>query len=134
MRTGNTTDLLLESAFRGDEAAFDAIHSRFRGRLEHYVSDRMGRRLASAMDPQDLVQEVFAEVFTRIDRFEPRGAGTFYKLLVTIANRRLANAARRLASRPDERASPSAEGAIAEIPSPETGPLTALLRAEDREL
>ncbi|HVR76226.1 MAG TPA: sigma-70 family RNA polymerase sigma factor [Planctomycetota bacterium] len=138
MKTGETTDALLESAAHGDRAAFEALHDRFAARLAHYVSDRMVGRAARRMEPEDLVQEVFAEVFTKIDRYRPRGKGTFYKLLITIANRRLINIERRLAAGPAELShelgGPSDTSAGFDFASLETGPLTALLRAEDREL
>jgi RNA polymerase sigma-70 factor, ECF subfamily len=130
MKTGDTTDSLLAGAIQGDEAAFEALYGRFATRLAHYVSDRISGRNALRMEPEDLVQEVFSEVFTRINRFEPRGKGSFYKLLLTIANRRLVNARRRFAARQEE--GPGV--ALAEVASTHTGPLTALLRAEDREL
>jgi len=100
MKTGNTTDALLERALGGEDMAFLELFDHFGARLRHYVSDRMGPRLASQLEADDLVQEVFGEVFPRIQRFGPRGKGTFYKLLVTIANRRWINLERNLAVMP----------------------------------
>jgi DNA-directed RNA polymerase specialized sigma24 family protein len=127
MKTGNTTDALLERALCGEEQAFGELFERFGARLRHYISDRMGPRLASQMEPDDLVQEVFGEVFTHIQRFDPRGKGTFYKLLVTIVNRRLINLERNLAVRPEGHLAPGGGDLLVEgegrgLASPATGP------------
>jgi len=139
MKTGNTTDVLLERAVAGDARAFAELFDRFAGRLRHYVSDRMGARLTAQLDPEDLLQEVFAEVFTRIGRYRPMGKGSFYRLLVTIANRRLMNHERDLSVRPEghlarEGADICIEEGVGGSRKPPTGPITALVREEEREL
>jgi RNA polymerase sigma factor (sigma-70 family) len=133
----NTTDSLLKEAVEGDAVAFNLLHERFAKRLERHVSSALGPRLAALVEPEDVVQEVFAEVFTHIDRIEQRGKGTFWRLLVTIARRRIIDHGRRAAVRPESHAmAPTdAEAARESVPASRgTGPLTTLLRAEEQEL
>ena len=139
MASTNTTDSLLESAIWGDEAAFQRLYDRFAKKLERYVSGRLQPRGAAHTEPEDIVQEVFAEVFTHITRFHPRGRGTFYRLLVTIARRRMIDLNRRLSARPEGNLAPEASASAASgvsefLESKRTGPLTQLLRSEERDL
>jgi RNA polymerase sigma factor (sigma-70 family) len=127
-----TTDSLLENALSGDEDAFNTLHQRFSSRLESYVQSRLRGRTTAAVGADDIVQEVFAEVFTRIARVERRGKGTFYRLLLTIARRRLIDLDRRLAAR--EGGATAAGSGSDWAAGPSTGPLTRLLRAEERDL
>ncbi|MGH7378382.1 MAG: RNA polymerase sigma factor [Thermoanaerobaculia bacterium] len=134
-----TTDRILEEAASGQEEAFDLLYARFAGRLERYVAGRLRGRAALQAEPEDIVQEVFAEIFTSLGRFQPRGKGTFYRLLVTIARRRMIDLERRMAARPEgRRADPTAEAGSGGLElaarSPRTGPLTRLLQLEDQEL
>jgi len=134
----NTTDDLIERALTGQSSAFDELYERFSSRLARYVRERIAGRVASRVEPEDIVQETFAEVFTRMGRVEPRGRGTFFRLLTTIARRRIVDVDRRLATR-HENAVPS-QTTIDDLEAAEwlrskcTGPLTALLRSEERDL
>jgi RNA polymerase sigma-70 factor (ECF subfamily) len=134
----STTDSLLEQAVVGDEAAFESLHHRFADRLERYIASRMSSRARERFAPEDVAQEVFADVFTRAQTLQSRGKGTFYRLLLTVARRRLIDIDRRLAVRPDEgKLEPHADGAPGgpeSIASQRTGPLTLLLRREEQEV
>src|SRR5687768_1040640 len=99
----NTTDSLVKGAIAGDEASFSGLYERFAKRLEGFVSKKLRGPVASLVEPEDIVQEVFAEVFTRIGRFQPRGKGTFYGLLMAVARRRMIDLRRRFAVRPEGR-------------------------------
>ena len=134
----NTTDNLIERALTGQSAAFDELYERFSSRLTRYVRERIAGRVASRIEPEDIVQEAFAEVFTRMGRVQPRGRGTFFRLLTTIARRRVVDVDRRLATRREKTVGTRAPGDDSEaaewLRSKCTGPLTALLRSEERDL
>ena len=130
MKTGNTTDRLLERARHGDQQAFAALYDRFAGRLGEYVGTRIRSDAARRVDPEDIVQDVFADVFASLDRFVPRGKGSFFALLATIARRRMVDHYRRRSTVREKDDLSRAAGHA----SRRTGPLTRLVRSEEREL
>ncbi|MEM7235053.1 MAG: sigma-70 family RNA polymerase sigma factor [Planctomycetota bacterium] len=138
----STTNHLLKQATRGDEAAFRALHDRFSARLERYVSDRMSGRVVARIEPEDIVQEVFQQTFSQVERVAPGPKGSFFRLLVTIARRRMVDVDRRLSTQKERSMSsllplgdePESSAAFESwLQAQATDPLTALLRSEERE-
>jgi RNA polymerase sigma-70 factor (ECF subfamily) len=62
----NETDQLLDRAGRGDPAARQLLLARHRDRLLRMVALRLDRRLATRVDPPDIVRESLAEAHRRL--------------------------------------------------------------------
>jgi RNA polymerase sigma-70 factor (ECF subfamily) len=59
----------LESAERGDAAAWDAVLASHRDRLRRMVALRMDRRLQGRVDPSDVIQEAYLEAARRLPAY-----------------------------------------------------------------
>lgn len=57
---------LIERARRGDESAARQIHDQYIDRLLTVARRRISQRLASRVDPEDIVQSVFRTFFVRV--------------------------------------------------------------------
>jgi RNA polymerase sigma-70 factor (ECF subfamily) len=83
------TDFLLEQAEAGDQAAVDALLLRHRNRLRAMVKVRLDRRLASRVDPSDVVQEALIEAYRRLPDYLVKKPLPFYPWLRRLAWERL---------------------------------------------
>jgi RNA polymerase sigma-70 factor, ECF subfamily len=83
------TDELLRTASLGDEAARTQLLARHRDRLRRMVAVRMDRRLASRVDPSDVVQEALAEAARGLSGYLRDRPLPFYPWLRQVAWRRL---------------------------------------------
>ena len=68
--------------------ALIALHPQLRARAEARVSTAMKAR----SDPDDILQEVYVDVFRQIDRFEYRGPGSFLNWVYAILDHKVAAA------------------------------------------
>jgi RNA polymerase sigma-70 factor (ECF subfamily) len=57
----------------GDRAAWDDLYHRYRDRLLLYIRCRIGRRLRSRLQSEDILQSVFKDAVVDLDRFVPEG-------------------------------------------------------------
>ena len=90
MRTGKPdTDLLLERAQAGDQAAVAALLARHRSRLKAMVCVRIDRRVAARIDPSDVVQESLLEAYRRLPDYLRDRPVPFYPWLRQITWERL---------------------------------------------
>jgi RNA polymerase sigma-70 factor (ECF subfamily) len=84
----------IHAAVAGDRHALQKIlvmyHPRLRARLEQL----MGQRLRSRLEPEDILQQVYLDVYQRISEFEYRGGQSFYRWVLTIARHKLIDAQR----------------------------------------
>ncbi|WP_165072975.1 sigma-70 family RNA polymerase sigma factor [Paludisphaera rhizosphaerae] len=62
-------EALIERSLAGDDAARRELLERHRDDLRRMVRARLDRRLASRIDPSDVVQDALAEASTRLDDF-----------------------------------------------------------------
>ncbi len=83
------TEGLARIARDGDPEAFARLFNRLRGRLEVWISIRMGALLRSRLTPEDALQETFLEAFRSLTRFRDQGPGSFQRWLFSIAENRL---------------------------------------------
>lgn len=83
------TDFLLEQAETGDQAAIDALLIRHRQRLRAMVKVRLDRRVASRVDPSDVVQETLLEAYRRLPAYLGERPMPFYPWLRRLAWERL---------------------------------------------
>lgn len=73
---------ILLAVAAGDRAAFDLLHRRFRPLVERYVR----HQLVDPWQAEEVVQDVFVEIWQIADRFDPRHAAISW--IRTIAQRR----------------------------------------------
>ncbi len=80
---------LLEEAARGDHVAVKVLVIESHRRLLEHLAVRIPADLRSVIDPEDVLQEAHVEMFQNLAAFEPRGPGSFYRWVATIALNRL---------------------------------------------
>jgi RNA polymerase sigma-70 factor (ECF subfamily) len=89
------TEELLRQAAGGDAAARGSLLDRHRPQLRRLVAVRLDPRVASRLDPSDVVQETLTEADRRLDRYLDERPVPFYPWLRQIALDRLADKHRR---------------------------------------
>lgn len=85
---------LLERIRRGDREAFTPLFERCKSRLAASIRYRMGPRLASLVEIEDILQETLIRAYREFDRFEYRAPGSFVRWLMAIAGQVLSDTAR----------------------------------------
>lgn len=111
----DTTDQqLVEQCRTGDEGAAAELFNRYVSRLMGVARKRLGERMNSRLDPEDVVQSVFRTFFTRLkkDQFEIVQEDDLSKLLVRIT---LHKTLRQIAYHKAARRDPSAETVQGEL-------------------
>ncbi len=83
------TDLLLNLASAGDQAATQKLFDRFRPRLRGMVAVHLDKRISARIDPSDVIQEAFAEAFEKLPDYVQQRTVSFYPWLRRIAWQRL---------------------------------------------
>lgn len=132
---------LLRCAQQGDPAALDDLFRRYQERVHRIARIRMGPRVRSFMESNDLVQNTFLVAQRKLAEFEPRSHAAIIHWLATILQHQIhdandyATAARRnreveVSIEPREGLSGDGSPAI-EPASPDPGAAT---RASEREL
>ena len=89
------TDVLIERATQGDEAARERLLERYRSRLKQMVALRIDRRLAPRLDPSDIVQDALADATLHLDEFLRTRPLPVYLWLRRLTWERLVHAHRR---------------------------------------
>jgi RNA polymerase sigma-70 factor (ECF subfamily) len=89
----NDADLIAQ-AVRGERLALNRLLLTHYGPLTARVEKRIPGALRSVIAPEDVLQEVFTEVFQTIASFRPAGSDGFYRWLATIADHRLLDVVR----------------------------------------
>ena len=111
-------------ARKGESQARELLASRFRERLERFVSLRMGPGLRRSSEPEDVVQMTYLAFFQRLERFpEDLGEEELLGYLLQISKWKLADL---VEDHPEPAPMPSAVAA----PSASAGPVT---RQDDRD-
>jgi RNA polymerase sigma-70 factor (ECF subfamily) len=85
---GSETDELLRNASSGGPA-LQKLLKRHRGRLRRMVAVRLDRRLASVVDPSDVVQEALADASQKLREFLRLRPMPFYPWLRRLAWERI---------------------------------------------
>jgi len=91
----NNTHELLERACDGEQAAFEELFKRHRGRLQKAIAMRMDRRLAARIDASDVLQETYLEAFKRLPKYLQQEEMPFYLWLHWIAREKVLELHRR---------------------------------------
>ena len=114
-----TDEELARRVVARDEEAFQALHARYAPLVFHLVCQSLDPAAA-----EDLVQEVFLQVWRRAETFDP-GRGAFRSWLLQIAHFRILNELRRRSRRQRLQAD---EATVEAIPDPSEGPTEATWR------
>lgn len=85
----SSTERLLNQAASDNRAAVNELLARYRGRLRRMVAVRLDPRLASRVDPSDVVQEVMADAAKRLPAYLQSRPIAFYPWLRQLAWNRL---------------------------------------------
>lgn len=82
---------LLERLEAGDSGVAATIHNRYVERLVALARQRLSQKLATRLDPEDIVQSAYRSFFARAQRgdFVLRRAGDLWRLLASIAVHKL---------------------------------------------
>src|SRR5438270_13599940 len=89
------TEELLRQASEGSLAAREGLLDRHRSRLRKMVAFRLDRRLATRVDPSDVVQEVLMEANGKLERYLIERPLPFYPWLRALALERMVTLRRR---------------------------------------
>jgi RNA polymerase sigma-70 factor (ECF subfamily) len=83
------TEELIDQARRGEDLARQGLLARYRGRLRDMIAARLDRRLASRLDPSDVVQDVLIVASRTLTGYLERPAVPFGAWLRQCARDRL---------------------------------------------
>jgi RNA polymerase sigma-70 factor, ECF subfamily len=137
-----TTQVLIDRVQHGDEAALNALCTRYQERVLRAVRIRLGAKLRAKLQSSDVVQDVMKKAVEGIDRFEFRTEGAFMKHLNVLVEHRIRdqndywNAQRRNPGREiplGPRSSGDGNPLIEPEARPAPGPSSLLILAEDLE-
>src|SRR5262245_13268255 len=88
--------LLVEAAIAGDVAAVEHLLLVYYTPLKQHDDQKLPERARRHFESEDILQLVFSQVFRGITHFQPRGDGSFFAWLRTIADNRLVDALRKI--------------------------------------
>ncbi len=125
MSPNSVTHELWRRAKAGDQAAFSELFSIHTERLLVFIAARLGGRLRTRIEPQDVLQDAYAAAWQGFSKFDYSDDGAFLRWMCRIIDHRLRDANDYFTA---------AKRQVQEYPqSTPTGPVTALARAENRE-
>ncbi len=117
---------LWQKARDGDREAYDRLFAIYSDRALMYIRARLGPRLRSTIESRDILQDTYLAAHRNFSSFDHTDDGAFGRWLCRIAENRIRDLGdywgagkRRIVALPE--------------PEPETGPVTAVDRAERRQ-
>ncbi len=90
------TEAWVIAAAQGDGLALRKLLAAYHPLLRARVATRMDRGLRARVEPEDILQQVYLDVFRRIGHFEQRGPDAFVNWVLTIADNKLVDLRRAL--------------------------------------
>lgn len=84
---------LVRKAQGGNDSALNELFDRYYERVRRIVRLRLGRKLRSALESGDILQETFAHAVTSFEKFEMRDEASLINWLSKIAERQIIAAA-----------------------------------------
>jgi RNA polymerase sigma-70 factor (ECF subfamily) len=87
---------LVDAAIAGDVSAVERLLWDYYSPLQRHVEPKIPRHAHRHFGVEDILQLVFSQAFHDIGRFEPRGDGSFFAWLRTIADHRLIDTLRKI--------------------------------------
>lgn len=94
-RDEKSTERLIHSVLDGDRAALEELLLRNYDWLERYVIRFIPAERRGTLCPEDIIQDVYLQVFRKIDSFRPEGRRQFFAWLQTIARNTVFDAMRK---------------------------------------
>jgi len=88
--------LWLNEARQGDRAALSKLLTMYHPTLRAHLVTRLEPAVRARLEPEDILQQAYLAAHRTIDRFEDRGPGSFVNWMLTIVDRKLADARRAL--------------------------------------
>ena len=86
---------LAAGAAAGDTRALEQLLLLYHDRLSASIGRRLPASIRAAVAAEDIVQDTYIRAFRRISTFTPKGPGSFYRWLLTIARNRLIDVQKR---------------------------------------
>lgn len=86
----------VRQAADGDVLAASKLLANYHPVLRQHSEGRMGRALKARLEPEDILQQVYTEVFRNLERFEAREPTSFLNWVLTILDHKLIDAQRAL--------------------------------------
>lgn len=77
---------LVKRIHGGDQLAFNQLFMRYYPRIMLLVKLHMLDKLKAQVEPDDIVQEIYLEVYRNFHKFEYRDPESFYKWVITVAS------------------------------------------------
>ena len=96
MANESQTQVWVNKARRGDALALSKLLATFHPALRDRLAARMDPPLGARLDPEDILQQVYLEVFQHVERFEQRDPNSFFNWVLTILDHKLIDARRAL--------------------------------------
>jgi RNA polymerase sigma-70 factor (ECF subfamily) len=137
------TQVLIDRAHGGDEAARQQLLERYRDYLRRMVAVRLDRRMAARVDASDVVQETLVEAARRLDDYLRERPLPFYGWLRQLAGERIIDTHRRhvtaqrrsvaLERRAPDLPDASADELVQRLFADNTSPSNHLMRQERHE-
>lgn len=88
-------DNALRGLAQGDPAALGKLFEQHQQRLLHIIRVRLDPRMASRIDPEDVLQEVYLDAAMRIHHYVENSEHSFFVWLRLVTNQTMANLYRR---------------------------------------
>lgn len=79
-----TTLQLVARIHEGEVEAFNQLFARYYPRVKLLVRMHMLDKLKAQVEPDDVIQEIYLELFRNFHKFEARDPNSFYKWVVTV--------------------------------------------------
>lgn len=112
---------LLRRVQQGEREAFAELYARHRDPLLFAVRVRLGAGLRSQLESEDILQSVFRDVLSDIQRFEPRGSGSLARWLHTCVLNKIRSKAEHFGARKRAGTLPLGESQAEALAAPASG-------------
>jgi RNA polymerase sigma-70 factor (ECF subfamily) len=96
MPENNQIEVWVDQARQGDALAVSKLLATFHPVLRARAVARMDPAIRAKVEPEDILQQVYLDVFREIDRFEDRGPDSFLNWVLTILDNELVDTGRAL--------------------------------------
>ena len=96
MAENSQTQVWVTKARQGDSLAVSKLLATYHPVLRARAAAQMDRALKAKLEPEDILQQVYLEVFRRLDRFEDRDPASFLNWVLTILDHKVIDARRAL--------------------------------------
>lgn len=121
MSQDDTQLQLIRRASSGDAAALQLLLLQYRGELLRYIKRKLPDDLLRTIEPQDILQDVYFEVFRNMQSFKANEPGMALRWMLRIARNRLIdlvrlhNTAKRGGSRSTDLAASDSDDAVVKL-------------------